>query len=119
MYNLLETPWLPVRRRSGQSDKIRPWEITDRINEDPIIALDVPRADFNGSLIQWLIGLLQTVQCPENEREWERLYIDPPSPETLRGWCEPWLDAFQFDGDGPRILQDRDIHDQPDRKSVV
>jgi len=115
MYNLLETAWLPVRRRSGERCKIRPWEITDRIEEDPFVALDVPRADFNGSLIQWLIGLLQTVHCPENDRAWEKLYIDPPSPEMLRAWCQPWLEAFQLDGDGPRILQDQEIHNQPDR----
>lgn len=115
MYNLLKTPWLPVRRRSGERQKVRPWEITDRIDEDPIVALDVPRADFNGSLVQWLIGLLQTVNCPESGRAWEKLYIDPPSPEILRELCHPWLEAFNLGGDGPRVLQDQGISDQADK----
>jgi len=58
--NLLEKSWIPVRRASGQRLWIAPYQITDGIGQDPIVALDAVRPDFNGALIQFLIGLVQT-----------------------------------------------------------
>jgi len=109
--NLLEDPWLPVRRRESGQSYIRPWQLTERIDTDPVLALDLPRADFNGSLIQFLIGLLQTAWVPENDIEWGRAYEQPPTPETLRDACLRYRDAFEFDGDGARFLQDLTLHD--------
>ena len=37
--NLLEESWIPVRRASGRSERIAPHEITDQIEDDPVVAL--------------------------------------------------------------------------------
>ncbi len=104
--NLLDDPWLPVRRESGQQTLITPWQITDDIANDPIVALNTPRADFNGSLIQFLIGFTQTLYAPKDETKWGAWYETPPTPEQLRALAEPHRNAFNLDGDGPRFLQD-------------
>jgi CRISPR system Cascade subunit CasA len=105
--NLIEGPaWLPVRRNSGIREQILPWQLTDRIDDDPIVALDLPRPDFNGSLIQFLIGLFQTAWAPEDDVAWGRAYEVPPTPDVLRDACMRYRDAFNLDGEGPRFLQD-------------
>ncbi len=55
--NLLESQWIPVRRESGES-YIAPWQLTEP--DDSVLELAAPRPDFNGALLQFLIGLLQT-----------------------------------------------------------
>jgi len=105
--NLLHDPWLPVRRASGAQAWIAPWQITDGFHgaADPIVALNAPRPDFNGSLAQFLVGLLQTVLPPRDEVAWQDAWFDPPSPEDLREKLSPHADAFELDGDGPRFMQ--------------
>ena len=56
--NLINDPWIPIRRKSGTQDIIVPWQLTE--TDDPVIALSAPRPDFNGALMQFLVGLLQT-----------------------------------------------------------
>ncbi|MCK9530044.1 MAG: type I-E CRISPR-associated protein Cse1/CasA [Gammaproteobacteria bacterium] len=108
--NLIDgAPWLPVRRKHGARELILPWQITDRIDDDPIVALDLPRPDFNGSLVQFLIGLLQTAWTPEDEADWGEAYERPPIPAVLRDACLRYRDAFNVDGDGPRFLQDLEL----------
>ncbi|QFY89107.1 type I-E CRISPR-associated protein Cse1/CasA [Magnetovirga frankeli] len=107
--NLLDDPWLPVRRQSGERTLIVPWQLTDQIDTDPIVALDTPRADFNGSLVQFLVGFVQTVFAPENESQWGKLYEKPPEPEQIKAAGQAYREAFELDGDGPRFLQDYDI----------
>ena len=57
-FNLISTPWLSVIRASGQRDRIRPADLTDGIDSDPILDVDFPRADFRGAALEFLIGLL-------------------------------------------------------------
>jgi CRISPR system Cascade subunit CasA len=107
--NLLELHWLPVRRANGDSDRIAPWQLTAGHDHNPVVALDAPRPDFNGALVQFLIGLLQTAFAPRNENEWiDRYFEAPPSPEVLRAAFARYEDAFNLDGEGPRFMQDRD-----------
>jgi CRISPR system Cascade subunit CasA len=101
--------WLPVRRASGNSDRIAPWEITADHEDNPIVAVDALRADFNGALIQFLIGLLQTTIAPKDRSEWEDRFFDrPPRPEELKAAFSRYRDAFDLDGAGPRFMQDLD-----------
>jgi CRISPR system Cascade subunit CasA len=104
--NLLDNPWIPVRRRDGTPDMICPWQIAERTN--PVVAVAAPRADFNGALWQFLIGLLQTAFAPDDEEDWFERHEDPPSPETLRAAFDRYRDAFYLDGEGPCFMQDRD-----------
>lgn len=100
--NLLDESWIPVRRADGKQDWIAPHQMT----EPDIVALDARRPDFNCALIQFLIGLVQTTTPMDSHVEWQQWNTTPPTAETLKKWFEPVRDAFVFDGDGARFMQD-------------
>ncbi len=104
MNNLIFDSWIPARRASGRLVRIAPWQLTE--TEDPVLALAAPRPDFNGALVQYLIGLLQTAAAPADNEAWADWLESPPSPETLRARFSPFAGAFELDGDGPRFMQD-------------
>lgn len=106
-YNLLEEQWIPVRRQSGVRDWITPHQIAEMA--DAPVELDSLRPDFNGGLIQFLIGLLQTVYAPANEKGWRRLLENPPPPEELQVVLLKHQYAFNLLGDGPRFMQELDF----------
>ena len=107
-FNLITTPWLPVRRRSGDMERVSPCQINDRIAEDPIVGFAWPRPDFNGAAHEFLIGLLSTAAPPEDEDAWDDWWAQPPMPDDLQRRFERYADAFDLDGAGPRFLQDHD-----------
>ena len=106
VFNLINAPWLPVRRRSGAIEHIQPWRITEGIAEDPIVAFDWPRPDFNGAAHEFLIGLLSTAAAPEDDEAWEDWWLSPPASDALRKRFSTVVHAFDLDGPGPRFLQD-------------
>jgi CRISPR system Cascade subunit CasA len=110
--NLIEDAWIPARRRSGKVERITPWQLTDRFDEDPFVGLAAPRPDFNGALIQFLIGLLQTHLAPEKPRPWRLQLRTPPTPSELQAAFFAARDAFEMSGDGPRFLQDLTLEDE-------
>ena len=103
-YNLIYEPWIPVRYEGGETGWIEPWRVTDP--DRPPVALAAPRPDFNGALIQFLIGLVQTCCPPETERAWRRWFKEPPTPDELKAAFTRYEHAFNLDGDGPRFMQD-------------
>jgi CRISPR system Cascade subunit CasA len=107
--NLIDDAWIPIRRKSGEETRIAPWEVTTRYGDDPIMAIAALRPDFNGALIQFLIGLLQTTGAPDPPRAWSQWLLNPPIPEELHAKFGPVVDAFELDGDGPRFMQDTTI----------
>ncbi|MCO6428713.1 type I-E CRISPR-associated protein Cse1/CasA [Nitrosomonas communis] len=104
--NLLDEAWIPVRRKDGVQDWIAPCQI----GEPDIVALDARRPDFNGALVQFLIGLVQTTTPMNSHAEWQQWYDEPPSAEVLKHWFTPIESAFVFDGDGARFMQDYSLH---------
>ncbi len=104
--NLLTDDWISVRRQKGQRERIAPWRLTEDHDNNPIIALDTPRPDFNGALAQFLVGLLQTAYAPADHAAWVRLIEIPPPPEALREAFAPYEAAFELAGDGARFMQD-------------
>jgi CRISPR system Cascade subunit CasA len=104
--NLIDASWLPVRRASGARTWTAPWQITDGMGTDPIVALDAARPDFNGALIQFLIGLVQTTTAMDSLEAWESGMEEPPSPASLKSQFDTVRAAFELDGDGPRFMQD-------------
>lgn len=100
--HLLSDSWLPVRRRDGCRD----WVAPDQLTDPDIVAFDADRADFNGALAQFVIGLLQTTTPVDSDTQWKALLTDPPNRETLRGWFAPATAAFEFEGTGARFMQD-------------
>lgn len=100
--NLLQDAWIPVRRHSGQRDWIAPPQLSD----PDIVAFAADRPDFNGALAQFAIGLLQSTTPVDSASEWRRLLTTPPAGQELSAWFAPVAEAFLFEGDGPRFMQD-------------
>jgi len=105
-YNLIREKWIPIRRKDGSRERIAPWEISSGYRTNPVVELDAPRPDFNGALIQFLIGLVQTVSAPENEDVWIDAFSEPPSEEELRNEFEEVSFAFDLVGEKGRFMQD-------------
>ncbi len=115
--NLINDAWIPVRRKNGEKIKISPWQITEGIGTDQeIIELAAVRPDFNGALIQFLIGLLQTTCVPKGNSNWLSWLNNSPSADELKSKFEPIVFAFNLDGDGPRFMQDLTI-EKEDKKT--
>lgn len=108
--NLISDPWIPIRRRSGVRELIAPWQLTERHDDDPIVALSSPRADFDGALMQFLIGLLQTVMAPKNYDAWIDDYLTAPAAERLREAMARDVDAFELNGERA-FMQDMALTD--------
>ena len=108
MFNLLSTPWLPAIRRSGRRCTIRPSDIVDCHDDDPVVALDWTRPDFNVAGMEFLAGLLATFHPPEDPHAWLDLWREAPTPDQLDAAFLPHAEAFVLDGAGPRFMQDRE-----------
>ena len=119
IFNLIHGEWLPVQRRSGTVEHIAPSRITERIGEDPIVALAWPRPDFNGAAHEFLIGLLSTAAAPSDDDEWAKSWFDPPAPTILAERFAKVAPAFDLDGPGPRFLQDLDPLEDAEEKGVA
>jgi CRISPR system Cascade subunit CasA len=103
--NLLEDLWLPIRRRNGRRDWVSPCQLAD----PEIVSFDADRADFNGALMQFAIGLLQTTTPVDSPSAWRQLLNSPPDEQQLREWFSPVVAAFALHGDGPRFMQDFEL----------
>lgn len=103
--NLLSEAWLPVRCRDGTRRYITPSELSDK----NVLAFDANRADFNGALAQFAIGLLQTTAPIRSNITWRKLFNAPPDCATLDTWFATVASAFEFDGQGARFMQDIDL----------
>ena len=104
--NLINTPWMPVRRQnSRKTEYICPWQLTEGHDENPIVAIDFPRPDLSSSVIVFLIGLFQLAMTPGSGRAWHRKYEAPPAADEIKTALEPYVDLFRVDGDGARCFQ--------------
>lgn len=103
-YNLIDERWIPVERQSGKVGLIAPAQVAER--EDPPLRIASPRPDFDGALLEFLIGLLQTAAAPATERAWEGEFETPPTVQALKKRFDTVRDAFFLDGDTPRFMQD-------------
>lgn len=119
VFNLMDEPWLPVRRRSGDTEHIQPWRVTEGIGEDPFVGFAWPRPDFNGAAHELLIGLLSTAAAPEDDDEWADWWWEPPAPAALRNRFSEIAHAFDLDGPGPRFLQDIDPLEGAEEKRIA
>ncbi|MDQ0455718.1 type I-E CRISPR-associated protein Cse1/CasA [Rhizobium paknamense] len=106
VFNLLRDPWIPVVTACGRMREIAPAGLTEGIGGDAIVDLAWPRADFRAAGMEFLVGLLTTVFCPEGNSAWARWWNAPPSPQVLAEGFAAFERAFDLDGEGPRFLQD-------------
>ena len=105
VFNLIYAPWLPVRRQSGIVESIPPWRITERIDDDPVVAFAWPRPDFNGAAHEFLIGLLSTAAAPQDDDEWEDWWSNPPAPAAMKERLDSVAYAFDLDGPVPAFCK--------------
>lgn len=119
MFNLINNPWIPVIRKSGERKLITPAGLVDRYAEDSVLALDASRPDFNGALVQFLIGLVQTTCPPANEPEWKKKFSKPPTLDELQSAFGRYAHAFNLDGDGPRFMQDLDLSEKEGESNQI
>jgi CRISPR system Cascade subunit CasA len=117
-FNLITDPWLPVRRLNGPREWIAPAQITSDFKNNPILALDFPRPDWNAAVTELLIGLLAMVAPPFDTSDWAELWAEPLSPDELAEKLTGIAFAFNLDGDGPRCLQDIDPLADSDEKPI-
>ncbi|MGD9803601.1 MAG: type I-E CRISPR-associated protein Cse1/CasA [Hyphomicrobiaceae bacterium] len=82
--------------------------MADRFAQDPIVALDFPRPDWNAAVLEFLIGLYATALPPRDTAQWVKPWVSPAEPEALAGKLQPMTFAFNLDGEGPRCFQDFD-----------
>ncbi len=108
-FNLINDRWIPVLRQDGTKDTIAPWHVTQESN--PIISLNANRPDFNGALIQFFIGLVQTAMPPQSDKEWKNGLINPPKEADLKAAFGKVAPAFNLDGARPRFMQDYELKD--------
>ena len=118
-FNLIADAWLPVRRLAGRREWICPADLTSRFGDDPIVALDFPRPDWNAAVTELLIGLLAVVMPPEDTAAWADLWAEPPTPEVLREKLRKIAFAFNLDGEGVRCFQDFDPLTDQEPKPVT
>lgn len=111
-YDLRVERWMPFRRRTGIVEWLPPFALMDGLDGDnPIVALAAPRPDFNGALLEFLIGLYSVALALPDEEAWKALAKAPPSPDAVRARLMALPVAFNLDGDGPRFLQDFEAAD--------
>jgi len=109
VFNLINEKWIPVRRLDGTQEMIAPWQVTDNIASNPIVSLDANRPDFNGALIQFLIGLVQTTMAPKKDKGWRTGFDKPPETDELKTAFANVSHAFNLNGDAPRFMQDFEL----------
>lgn len=98
--NLLKDKWIPVRPNKLIS--------VSEITNPKIIDLDFPRPDFNASIKNLLIGVLQTAMAPKTEDEWAEYMKKRLSAQTLKEALQPFEKYFSLDEpiNGIRFMQD-------------
>ena len=107
--NLINDPWIPVIRQNNSRKlvKIAPWQIVE--TDNPVVDIAAPRADFQGALYQFLIGLLQTTFAPEDQDEWNEFWVAPPSKEQLRQSFAKYEKVFDITfEEGTAFMQDKE-----------
>jgi CRISPR system Cascade subunit CasA len=110
-YDLRTESWIPFRRLSGAVEWGPTDLLVDALDTDPVVALAAPRADFDGALVEFLIGLLAVAYLLNDEKEWRELWTNPPSRAAFAAKLASLPAAFDLDGDGPRFLQDLSAED--------
>lgn len=102
-FNLITERWLPVSMPNGTTTRIAPWEMAADPNPKGLV---LPRPDFDVSILEFLIGLIQTVCPPKSPSGWQAWRETPPEPATLLAAMEPFLPYFNLLGERPLFMQD-------------
>lgn len=89
--NILLSDWLPVYLKDGRRVKIAPYELAKNLQSNPAVSLAFNRPDLDATVVEMLIGILQTFYCPDERikgMDWTYLYNNPPDSDKLRAAFE-------------------------------
>ncbi len=118
--NILLSDWLPVYLKDGRRAKIAPYELAKNFRSNPAVSLAFNRPDLDATVVEMLIGMLQTFYCPDERvkgMDWSYVYNNPDSDKLLAAF-EPFAPYFNLLGDGIRFMQDRSIRDETNEKEL-
>ncbi len=109
-YDLRTEPWIPWRRRRSGIVWGPISMLTDGLRgDDAVIATAAPRADFDGALQEFLVGMLTSAFSVVDDDAWREFWDNPPSPDQVQHKLNALPVAFDLDAEtGPRFLQDFD-----------
>ncbi len=102
--NLITTPWLPARSRSGEVRLIRPCDVVD----PDLVDFACPVAELSIAAHEYMIGLLSTCVAPETDDSWAEWWDAPPTADHLQRQFMGVADAMNLLGDEHRFMQDAD-----------
>jgi len=108
---LLSDQWIPVQRKDGTRDIISPLDLLSDSPENPVKSIATIRPDFDGAVLQFLIGLYQVLFSPGDTDEWRELLDSPPTVESLQERIDLLKPAFIPDGPDHRFMQDSSAKD--------
>lgn len=103
-YELVFTSDNPVVARSfkdGTTGKLAPVDLAD----ENVVDISAPRADLQGAVWQFLLGLLQTSFAPKDHRRWDDIWEDGLEAEKLREALLSLEHAFQFGPDSLHLYR--------------
>lgn len=118
-FNLLRSPWLPLRLKSGRVEWTAPDSIVRNLDGDFAAGFAWGRADFDAAAHELIIGLLATTLAPRDDVDWRGLWRKPPSPDELSAGWHSIIPYFDLDGPGPRFLQDQDELAEAEEKDAA
>jgi CRISPR system Cascade subunit CasA len=113
--HLIHDPWLTVRRSDASRHRIRPCDV---VNPE-IVDVDAPRADLVVAARTLLIGLMTTAGLADSESDWQRLYHDPPTADTISAALARFAPAFELLGNGHRFCQYQAVIEDGDRQRIA
>jgi CRISPR system Cascade subunit CasA len=106
--NLLIDPWIPVRNRDGT---VSYATVAHALSSDDVVGTAAVRPDLDGALIQFLIGLVQTVFPPESDEAWALVFEQgaQPTESIIQEQLQAFVPAFELVNEtGPAFMQDFD-----------
>lgn len=110
-FSLISEAWLPYRRLSGERGWARPAEVL-AASEDPVVAVAWGRADFDGAVREFLIGLIAVAYRDvltdhgDEVGAWRRHLQNAPALAELDARFAALEPAFFLGGAGARFGQD-------------
>ncbi|MEQ1712482.1 MAG: type I-E CRISPR-associated protein Cse1/CasA, partial [Hyphomicrobium sp.] len=105
-FNLLHEAWIPVALLDGRRVFVRPCDISELHDGQPIVRVATGRPDCDISLTEFLIGILAVTIGPTATKDWLKRYRKPSTRADLERAFAPLEPAMMLDGPGPRFFQD-------------
>lgn len=105
-YNLLHEAWIPVALLDGRRVFVRPCDISELHDGQPVVRIATGRPDCDISLTEFLIGILAVTIGPESTKDWLKRYRKPPARDDLERAFAQLEPAMMLNGPGPRFFQD-------------